>query len=46
MVTHELEGNVKLRPVSIDGNFGDTLPMGSVRKTLINYNILKILRYT
>lgn len=31
-MTHEFDENVKLRPVSIDGNFGDTLPMGSVYK--------------
>lgn len=41
-MTHEFDENEKLRPVSIDGNFGDTLPMGSVTRIIAKYYLLKL----
>lgn len=43
-MTHKFEEKVKLRPVSIDGNFGETLPKGSVYG-IVNNHIDKI-RFT
>lgn len=41
IVTHAFVENVKLRPVSIDGNLGDTFPIGSVYKILLSNETFK-----